>query len=347
MQALILVGGEGTRLRPLTLKRPKPVLPLVGKPFISYMLDWLREHGVDDVVMACGFEPDALRETLGSGDAGQRIGYVAEPDPRGTAGAIRFAEEQLQERFFVLNGDVLTDLDLTQLMREHTENQALATIGLYPVSDATGYGVVPCDEQGWVTEWIEKPDPEDALAGGEINAGTYVLEHAVVEEIPPDKEVSIERDVFPTLIGRGFRGVPLEGYWLDIGTPDRFLQASWDILERRVETDIGKRAAPDGVLIADDADVSDDASIHPPVYIGSGAAIEAGAEIGPRAVVDRGARIGEGAVIERSLIGGGSSVGAGAKLRGAILAPRVEVEPEAALAPGTVVGEDEKVPVSA
>jgi len=233
------------------------------------------------------------------------------------------------------------------LMEEHTRSRALATIGLYPVADATGYGVVRRDEEGWITEWVEKPDPGDAAGGGDINAGTYVLEHAVVEEIAPDKEVSIERDVFPTLIGRGFRGLPLEGYWLDIGTPDRFLQASWDILERRVETDVGRRAAPDGVLVADDADVSADASIHPPAFVGGGATIEAGAEIGPRAVVDRGARIGSEAVIERSLVGGDSSVGAGAKLQGAILAPRVEVEPEAALAPGTVIGEDEKVPVSA
>ena len=125
-------------MRPLTLKRPKPVLPLVGKPFIAYMLDWLREHGVDEVVMACGFEPDALRETIGSGDAGQRVRYVVEPDPRGTAGAIRFAKEELQERFFVLNGDVLCETLMTALMNEHTSNQALATSGS-SVSDATGY----------------------------------------------------------------------------------------------------------------------------------------------------------------------------------------------------------------
>jgi mannose-1-phosphate guanylyltransferase len=347
MQALILVGGEGTRLRPLTLKRPKPVLPLVGKPFISYMLDWLREHGVDEVVMACGFEPDALRETIGSGDAGQRVRYVVEPDPRGTAGAIRFAKPELQERFFVLNGDVLCDLDLTALMNEHTSNQALATIGLYPVPDATGYGVVPCDKDGWVTEWIEKPDPADAAAGGEINAGTYVLEHAVVEQIAPDKEVSIERDVFPTLIGRGLRGVRLDGYWLDIGTPDRFLQASWDILERRVETEVGKRAAPDGLLISDAAEVSPEATVRAPAFIGDGVVVEAGAEVGPRAVIDNGSRVAADAVIERSLIGEGCSVEAGATVRGAILAPRVEVAAEADLAPGSVVGEDEKVPVNA
>jgi mannose-1-phosphate guanylyltransferase len=347
MQALILVGGEGTRLRPLTLKRPKPVLPLVGKPFISYMLDWLREHGVDEVVMACGFEPDALRETIGSGDAGQRVRYVVEPDPRGTAGAIRFAKEELQERFFVLNGDVLCDLDLTALMNEHTETQALATIGLYPVADATGYGLVRRDADGWVTEFAEKPDAAEAAAGGDINAGTYVLEHAVVENIAADRAVSIERDVFPSLIGRGLRGVTLDGYWLDIGTPDRFLQASWDILERRVETDVGKRAAPDGLLISGDAEIASEATVRAPAFIGDGVVVEAGAEVGPRAVIDQGSQIGTDAVIERSLIGGGCSVGAGAIIRGAILAPRVEVEPEADLGPGSVFGEDERVAVNA
>jgi mannose-1-phosphate guanylyltransferase len=347
MQALILVGGEGTRLRPLTEKRPKPVLPLVGKPFIAYMLDWLREHGVDDVVMACGFEPEALRETIGSGDAQQRVRYLVEPDPRGTAGAIRFAEEELAEQFFVLNGDVLCDLDLTALMNEHTENQALATIGLFPVSDATGYGLVRRDDEGWVTEFAEKPDPATAAAGGNINAGAYVLEHAVVEQIPPDRDVSIERDVFPTLIGRGLRGVPLDGYWLDIGTPDRFLQASWDILERRVETEVGKRAAPDGLLISDSAEVAPEATVRSPAFIGDGVVVEAGAEVGPRAVIDQGARISADAVIERSLIGEGCSVGAAATIRGAILAPRVEVEPEADLGPGSVFGEDERVAVNA
>jgi mannose-1-phosphate guanylyltransferase len=232
-------------------------------------------------------------------------------------------------------------------MNEHTSNQALATIGLFPVSDATGYGLVRRDEDGWVTEFAEKPDPATAAAGGDINAGTYVLEHAVVEQIPPDRDVSIERDVFPTLIGRALRGVRLDGYWLDIGTPDRFLQASWDILERRVETEVGKRAAPDGLLISDAAEVSPEATVRAPAFIGDGVVVEAGAEVGPRAVIDKGSRVGAGAVIERSLIGENCSVEAGATVRGAILAPRVEVAAEADLAPGSVVGEDEKVAVNA
>jgi mannose-1-phosphate guanylyltransferase len=341
MQALVLVGGEGTRLRPLTNRVPKPALPLCGKPFLSYMLDWLREHGVDDVVLACGFEPDVLRETIGDGDAGQRISYLVEPDPRGTGGAVRFAEPQLQERFLVLNGDVLTDLDITALLDFHRESRAIGTLGLFPVPDATGYGVVRHDDAGVVSEFVEKPDPAEAVNGGEINAGIYVLEHAVLDRIEPDRKVSIEREVFPLLIGNGLHAKALDGYWMDIGTPDRFLQASWDILEGRVDTTVGRRAEAGGLLIDEGAEIAEGAEVHPPAMVASGAKVAADAVIGPRAVLDAGASIAEGATVERSLLGADSTIGADARVRGAILAPGAEVPAEGALSPGDVIGEGE------
>lgn len=341
MQALVLVGGEGTRLRPLTNRTPKPALPLCGKPFLQYMLDWLREHGVDDVVLACGFEPAALREAIGEGDAGQRISYLVEPDPRGTGGAVRFAEPELQERFLVLNGDVLTDLDITALLDFHRESGAIGSLGLFPVADATGYGVVHHDESGVVSEFVEKPDPSEAAGGGEINAGIYVLEHAVLDRIEPGRKVSIEREVFPSLIGSGLHALALDGYWMDIGTPDRFLQASWDILEGAVETSVGRRAEAGGLVIDEGAAVDERAEIHPPAMVAAGAEVAGGAVVGPRAVVDAGAAIAEGATVEGSLIGARCSVGAGAAVRGAILAPGAEVVAGGALAPGEVVGEGE------
>ncbi|MFN2613085.1 MAG: sugar phosphate nucleotidyltransferase [Solirubrobacterales bacterium] len=341
MQALVLVGGQGTRLRPLTNTVPKPALSLAGKPFLSYMLDWLREHGVDDVLLACGFEPDALRSAIGDGDAGQRITYLVEPEPRGTGGAVRFAEERLAERFLVVNGDVLTDLDLSALLAFHAETAAIATLGLYPVEDATGYGSVRRDEQGMVSEFLEKPDPAAAAAGGEINAGIYVIEHAALELIPPGREVSIEREVFPTLIGRGLRAMPLRGYWLDIGTPERFLQASWDILEGRVETAVGRRAAPGGLIIEQGAELAGDSRISPPALIRDGARVGAGAQIGPRAVLGRDCDVAGGATVERSIVGDGCLVGEDAAVRGAILAPGAQVAREAALGPGQVIGEGE------
>ena len=326
MQAIVLVGGEGTRLRPLTDDVPKPVLTLVDRPFLAYMIEWLAAHGVTEVVLACGFLPDVLREALGDGEhAGVRLRYVTEPDRRGTAGAIRFAADalgdELEDRFLALNGDVLTDLDLTALIGAHRERGARATIALYPVEDSAAYGLVSVDAAGGVTEFLEKtgePVP------GEINAGAYVLERSVLDLIPPGREVSIEREVFPRLVGDGLGALRLDGYWMDIGTPERYLQASWDILEGRVETagaadragPAGRRrrrgrprARPSGL-----APSSRRAAASPPA---------------PRCA--------------SSVLLDGCSVGEGARVGGSVLAPGVAVEAGAELA-GAVIGRDERVP---
>ena len=235
MQAIVLVGGEGTRLRPLTSTVPKPALTLVDRPFLAYMVEWLARHGVEEVVLACGFLPDVLREALGEGEhLGTRIRYVVEPEPMGTAGAIRFAAdelgEELGERFLALNGDVLTDLDVGALLAAHEQHGARATVGLHPVEDSAAYGLVSRDADGAVLEFLEKTGE---AAPGEVNAGMYVLERSVLDLIPPGRTMSIEREVFPRLVGQGLHGILLEGYWMDIGTPERYLQATWDILERQ------------------------------------------------------------------------------------------------------------------
>jgi mannose-1-phosphate guanylyltransferase len=236
MQALILVGGQGTRLRPLTDKLPKPAIPLCGRPMIAYMLDWVAAHGVEEVVLACGFKAERLREVLGDdGPSGLGLRYLTEPEPRGTAGAIRFAADLLEGRFLALNGDVLADLDLGALVRFHEERAAAATLGLFPVEDASDYGLVETADDGAVLEFREKPESGGA-GPGLINAGCYVLERSILDLIPPDREVSIEREVFPQMVGSGLYGMPLEGYWLDVGTHDRYLQAERDIREGRVNT---------------------------------------------------------------------------------------------------------------
>src|SRR3954452_1925484 len=247
MQALVLAGGEGTRLRPLTHTVPKPVLPLAGRPHIAYVIDWLVRHGVHDVVVSCGHLAEGMRRGLAELEHAAEIRYAEEPDARGTAGAIRFAEDMLAERFLVLNGDVLCDLDLTALIEQHERTGARATIALYPVEDPSGYGLVHRHEDGEITEFLEKPT-RDQIDTDEINAGAYLLERSVLERIPPDRPVSIEREVFPELIGDGLYGIRLEGYWIDIGTPDRFLEANWDIVEGRVETVVGG-AIEDGKLV--------------------------------------------------------------------------------------------------
>jgi mannose-1-phosphate guanylyltransferase len=217
MQALILAGGAGTRLRPLTETVPKPVLPLAGRPHIAYLIDWLAGHGVDDVVVSCGHLADGVRAALRDLD-GPPVRYVEEPDPRGTAGAVRYAEDLLADRFCVLNGDILCDLDLSALIDHHRSSGAAATIALHPVADPSAYGLVRRREDGEITAFLEKPDPAE-IDTDEINAGAYLLERSVLERIPADGEVSIEREVFPEMIGQGLHGVRLDGYWLDIGTP--------------------------------------------------------------------------------------------------------------------------------
>jgi mannose-1-phosphate guanylyltransferase len=322
MQALILAGGAGTRLRPLTYTVAKPVLPLAGRPHIAYVIDWLARHGVDDVIVSCGHLADGMRSALEDLELGVRIRFAEEPDARGTAGAIRFADDMLAERFFVLNGDVLCDLDLTALIAQHTDTGARGTLALYPVADPTGYGLVHRDDDGEITEFLEKPEP-DEIDTDEINAGAYLLERSVLDEIPPDKEVSIEREVFPRLIGEGLYGIRLEGYWIDIGTPDRFLEANWDILEKRVKTVIGDQL--DGAMM-----------------VGEGCEIAEGAELRQPCVIGDGSRIGEGAVIERSVLLDGCMVADGATVTNSILSAGVTVEAGAKL-DGEVVGEGERV----
>ncbi|MEA2148527.1 MAG: mannose-phosphate guanylyltransferase, partial [Solirubrobacteraceae bacterium] len=240
MQAVILVGGEGTRLRPLTSTVPKPVIPLVDRPMMVYMLEWLRGHGIDDVIMSCGFKATKVRDVLGDGaQLGIRLRFVEEPDPRGTAGALKFAGDLLDERFLMLNGDVLTDLDLTAQIALHEEAGATGTLALVPVPDPSSYGLVRLRDDGSVEEFLEKPSADTVLDTNLISAGAYVLERSVLDLIPPDRNVSIEREVWPALVGKGLYGyVDEAAYWLDVGTPERYLQATFDVLEGNVRTGV-------------------------------------------------------------------------------------------------------------
>jgi mannose-1-phosphate guanylyltransferase len=325
MQAIVLVGGEGTRLRPLTNSIPKPALTLVDRPFLAYMIEWLASHGVSEVVLACGFLPDVLREALAGEEerAGVAIHYAVEPEPLGTAGAIRFAADSLgddlDERFLALNGDVLTDLDLTALLRAHEEWAAAATIGLHPVEDSSAFGLVDSGEGGEVFEFLEKTGERRP---GEVNAGMYVLQRSVLDLIPPAENVSIEREVFPRLVGNRLHGLLLDGYWMDIGTPERYLRASWDILEGRVKT----RVEPSG----------------PGLLVDPAAEVDPSATLGPRAVVGPGCRIGAGAVVTGSVLLDGASVGENARLVDSILSPGAAV-PAGAEVAGAVAGEGERI----
>jgi mannose-1-phosphate guanylyltransferase len=345
VQALILAGGEGTRLRPLTSTMPKPVVPLVGRPFIAYMLEWLRGHGVDEAILSCGFMADGVRAVLGDGaGVGVSLRYVEEPRPLGTGGALRFAGDLLGERFFMLNGDVLTDIDLTAQLRQHEQTGARATLALIPVEDPSAYGLVRRDADLSVCEFVEKPSP-DEIDTNLVNAGAYILEHDVLDEMaPPGTRFSIERDVFPALVGKGLFGCEASGYWLDIGTPQRYLQATFDILEGEVATEVGRRLAAAGGALRDGA-VEDGenaevaGTVHAPALVGPGCRLALGAILGGRTVLGRGVTVARGAHIESSVLLDACQVGEGTRISSAIIGPGVSIGAHCRLEGGVVVGE--------
>jgi mannose-1-phosphate guanylyltransferase len=325
MQALILAGGEGTRLRPLTSTTPKPVVSLVGRPFIAYMIEWLRGHGVDDVVLACGFMADGVRSVLGDGSSlGVRLRYIEEPSPLGTGGALKYAEDLLDERFFMLNGDILTDIDLAAQLRQHEQTGARATLALMAVDDPSAYGLVRRDGLT-VREFVEKPSAEE-IDTNLINAGAYILQRDILTEMAPvGMRISIERDVFPKLVGHGLYGWESHGYWMDIGTPERYLQATFDILQGDVRTEVGRRVEQAGGVLRAEESGEVAGVLHGPTVIGSGCRIAPGAVIGPRAVLGAGVVVEATAHVEDCVLLDGCRVGAGTRISHSIVGLQAEV----------------------
>jgi mannose-1-phosphate guanylyltransferase len=337
VQAVILVGGEGTRLRPLTSTVPKPVVPLVDRPFIAYMLEWLARHGVDDVVMSCGFLATAVRNVLGDGSQyGLRLRFVEEPEPRGTAGALKYAEDLLDDRFLMLNGDVLTDIDLTAQLAQHERTGAVGTLALVPVADPTAYGLVRLHDDHAVKEFVEKPSA-DQIDTRLISAGAYVLERAVLDLIPAGRNVSIEREVWPQLVGDGLFGFAAEAYWLDIGTPERYLQGTFDILEGNVATAVSDRLGAGYLSVGDR--VQADGRIIPPALVDRGCTIAAGAHVGSLVVLGEGVSVGEGTKIERSVVLNGAEIGPDCVLQDCIVAAGVRIGKGSEISGGAVLGE--------
>jgi mannose-1-phosphate guanylyltransferase len=341
VQAVILVGGQGMRLRPLTSTLPKPVVPLVDRPFIAFMLEWLRGHGVEEVIMSCGFLATSVREVLGDGsDLGIRLRFVEEPDPRGTAGALKLAEPMLDERFLMLNGDVLTDIDLTSQIAQHEATGATATLALVPVADPTPYGVVILEQDHSVRDFIEKPS-SDRVQGNLISAGAYVLERRILELVPPERNVSIERDVWPLLIGAGLYGFPSDSYWLDIGTPARYLQGTFDIIEGNVATSVRERLGSDWLAVDGTAELH--GRVIPPAVLERGVRVAEGAHVGSLVVLGADVSIGAGSTVERAVIFNGSQIAEGCELRDCIVAADCRVGARTRITGGAVLGEGVRV----
>jgi mannose-1-phosphate guanylyltransferase len=326
IQAVVLVGGEGRRLRPLTDTRPKPMMALVDRPFVAHQLDHLRRHGVREVVFSCGYRPEALQAHFGAGESsGVRLSYVVDPEPLGTAGAVKNAEAELGEgMILVLNGDILTDLDLGALIAQHRATGARGTIALTPVEDPSAFGLVRLDADRRVREFVEKPAPDQLIPGEPylINAGTYLLDRSVLDLIPAGRAVSIERETFPLLAGSGdLFGFPSDAYWRDIGTPESYLAAHLAVLTGQVRTE-----SPAGGA-----------------YLGPGAVVEADARVDGRSSLGPGAWVAAGALVQESVVGAGARVEPGAKLRRAIVGAGALVGAGAVLGPGTVVGDDARI----
>jgi NDP-sugar pyrophosphorylase family protein len=346
MKAVVLVGGEGTRLRPVTLTTPKPLLPIANQPFIERQLTWLAGHGVDDVVLSLGYRADAFERHFPDGRFGDiTLRYKVEDEPLGTAGAIKFAADGIDERFLVCNGDILTALDLRAMVEFHDARNAEATISLSEVEDPSAFGVVPTHDDGSVIAFVEKP-PADRAPSRWINGGTYVLEPSFLERIPPRLNVSIERETFPRMLERPglLYGYKSDAYWLDIGTPQKYLQAQADVLAGCIgATPVdGAIESTPTVWVQGTPEIERGAVVDGPSLVGDGTVIAPGAKV-VRSVLGAGVRVGRDTRIERSVVLDGATIGDDVTVLDAVVGPNAVLERSAVLGEYTLVGADATV----
>lgn len=338
MQALILAGGKGTRLRPLTVYTPKPIVPICNRPFLLYQIDTLRRAGITDITLSLSYQPNKIEHLLGDGsDFGVKLKYTVEPQPMGTAGAYKFAEDLIREQTVVFNGDILTDLDLKAVIREHNERKAAATIVLQPVKNPSAYGLVETETDGLVHRFVEKPK-EDEITCNNINAGTYILESQVLDFIPAGKNYSFEYGLFPDLLDRKetfFAHIPPRTYWIDIGTPNRYLEAHQDLLANRVGRIHIKerRGAFDSATVAEIDELS---------IIGDDCQIKPGAQI-INSVLGPGCFVEERARVEDSVIWPHTRIGTAASVTGAIVGRGCHIGRSAVVGAGSVLGDKTSV----
>jgi len=341
MRAVILAGGEGTRLRPLTLSTPKPVVPVVDRPFLRHQLELLSRAGVRDVVFSIAYRPERVESVFGDGrSVGMSIRYAVEDSPLGTGGAVRNALPLLDERTIVLNGDVLTDVDLAPLVRRHEAEGASATILLTPVPNPSAYGLVETDASGRVQRFLEKPKPHE-ITTDTINAGIYILEPDTFDRIPKDTAWSIERSFFPSLVERGetFIGYIYRGYWIDIGTSEKYMQVHRDIMDGRYVYKGLPFSSSAALCVSPHARVEDGATLEGPCFLDDGSVVKAGARIGPYAVVGRQCHIEENAVVEHAIVWANTRIGQEAVVRRSILGRQAHIGRSATVNEGVVLGD--------
>ena len=333
MKAVILVGGEGTRLRPLTCNIPKAMVPILNRPFLEHLVSYLEKHGMKDIILAMGCLPDPIRGYFGDGDGfGVRITYVVEEPPLGTAGAVKNAGAFLDEPFIVFNGDILTEIDLTAMMKHHREVKPKASIALTPVDNPTIYGVVETDAQGMVKRFVEKPN-WDEVTSNMINAGIYILDPEVLAHVPASSYCMFENYLFPRLLDMDepILSYPSDAYWIDIGTPEKYMQVNHDLLlkwkDRDVRTD-GK------------SQIHPEARVEGPVLLAEGCTIGEGAKIIGPAVIGPGCKIAKKAVIDGAVLWHGSEIGREAVIRNCIVCSHCHVKEGSQVLDNCVLGDN-------
>ena len=334
MKGLILAGGKGTRLRPLTLNTPKPIVPVANAPFLLYQIDLMLSAGIHDVILSLSYQPRKIEDLLKDGaDYGIGIRYAVEGTPLGTAGAFKNAEDYLDSTTVVFNGDILTAVDLAAVIRKHKEFGAVATLVLTPVDNPSAYGLVETASDGAVRRFIEKPGP-DEITCNTINAGVYVLEPSVLSYIPKDEPYSFERGLFPTLLERKERvlSFTLDKYWIDIGTPKKYLEVHHDILAGKFLSKRVPSSATDRSALPRDVTIDAKSIIDADVTIRSGVRIE-------NSVIGRNCKIEEGAQIIDSVIWAGNTLDADSRVEGALVGKGCYVGRSVTLRPGAVLGD--------
>jgi mannose-1-phosphate guanylyltransferase len=346
MKAVILAGGEGTRLHPLTCNTPKVMVPILNKPFLEYLILYLKEHSVRDIILTTSYLPDRIQSYFGDGaESGVHLTYLIEEQPLGTAGAVKNAEAFLDEPFFVINGDIVTGIDLTTMMSRHRKTKPKVSLALTPVDNPTIYGVVETDAEGMVKRFVEKPSWQEVTTNM-INAGIYIVEPEVLSYIPPSTPSMFEHYLFPLLLRKGepILSYPSATYWIDIGTPEKYLKVHHDLLLNK---------APSLSIYC--AQISSNSRIHPsaqiegPVLIGEGCVIAQGAQVKGPTVLGPRCQVGEDAVIEGAILWQESEVGKKAILKNCIVSSRCYIQEgsqvldNCVLGDNVVVGRDNKL----
>jgi mannose-1-phosphate guanylyltransferase / phosphomannomutase len=342
MKAVVMAGGEGTRLRPLTSNQPKPMVPIVGKPCMEHIVELLKRHGFEDVIVTVAFLPQAIRSYFGSGETlGVDIGYSVEESPLGTAGSVKRAAGRLDDTFLVISGDALCDVDLTELVEAHREKGASVTIGLKSVENPLEFGIVVTDEDGRVERFLEKPSWGQVFSDT-INTGIYVLEPEVLRHIPQDRPYDFSKELFPLLLemGRPIYGHVLDGYWQDIGNLDQYRQANFDALDERVQLEIPGIRIRGNVWLGDGVDLDDLEAIEGPAYLGNYCRVAPGARVGPYTVLATSVTVRERGRVVRSIVDTSTYLGRSTELEGAIIGRRCDLRAHVRVHEGVAIGDE-------